>query len=151
MKININVKRRFKVNGKEYSSIEEMPDDIREAFEKAMASQSRTGHQANPATMQSKIIFNNMEYENIDAMTQDIRQLYKKVMTAAETGTVPADLNLAGDSKGLLTGLKDSSTARAGESRHPTKAESSFSPRTLVASVLLVAFILLLYYLFHGR
>ena len=32
---NVNVKRKYVVDGKEYSSIEEMPADIRQAFERA--------------------------------------------------------------------------------------------------------------------
>jgi hypothetical protein len=43
MNVNVNVKRKFKVNGKEYNSIEEMPQDIRNAFEKAMASKTGSG------------------------------------------------------------------------------------------------------------
>jgi len=39
MKINVNVKRTFKVDGKEYNSVEEMPLDIREAFKNATSSQ----------------------------------------------------------------------------------------------------------------
>jgi hypothetical protein len=32
---NVNVKRKYVVNGKEYASLEEMPPEIREAIEKA--------------------------------------------------------------------------------------------------------------------
>ena len=35
--MNISVRRRIRVNGKEYSSPEEMPPDVRAAYEKAMA------------------------------------------------------------------------------------------------------------------
>lgn len=151
MNININVKRKFKVNGKEYNSIEEMPNDIREAFEKAMASQVDSGHQVNPATMQTKIIFNGTEYKNIDAMPQDVRQLYEKVLKAAETGAVPPDIDIAGDINGMLTSPKTFKTDSIGDIRKPTNTEPSFSPRMLVVSVMLVALILLLYYLFRSR
>jgi hypothetical protein len=106
MNVNVNVKRKFKINGKEYNSIEEMPPDIRNAFEKAMASQAGSGQQANPATMQTKIIFNGTEYQSIDAMPQDVRQLYEKVLKAAETGTAPANIITAGDISDMLTGHK---------------------------------------------
>jgi hypothetical protein len=86
MTININIKRRFKINGKEYNSIEEMPDNVREAFKKAM--DSRSGSEF-PAGTQTRIIFNGTEYENIEAMPQDIRLLYEKMLKAAETGNIP--------------------------------------------------------------
>jgi hypothetical protein len=151
MNVNINVKRKFKVNGKEYNSIEEMPYDIREAFEKAMASQADSGHHVNPATMQPKIIFNGTEYKNIDAMPQDVRQLYEKVLKTAETGAVPPGIDIAGDTNGMLTRPKTFRTGSIGDIRKPTNTEPSFSPRTLIVSVMLVALILLLYYLFQNR
>jgi hypothetical protein len=151
MNININFKRKFKVNGKEYNSIEEMPYDIREAFEKAMASQADSSHQVKPTTMQTKIIFNGTEYKNIDAMPQDVRQLYEKVLKAAETGAVPPDIDIAGDINGMLTRPKTFRTDRTGDIRKPTNTEPSFSPRTLIVSVVLFALILLLYFLFHSR
>ena len=100
MNVNVNVKRKFKINGKEYNSIEEMNPDIRNAFEKAMASQAGSDHQENPATMQTKIIFNGTEYQSIDAMPQDVRHLYEKVLKTMETGTAPANIITAIDISG---------------------------------------------------
>ena len=51
MKININVKRKFKINGREYNSIGEMPADIRKIFEKATVSQSESGYPISPELM----------------------------------------------------------------------------------------------------
>ena len=100
--MNVNVKRKFKINGKEYNSIEEMPQDMRNAFEKAMASKTGSGLQTNPTSMQTKIIFNGTEYQSIDAIPQDVRQLYEKVLKAAETGTAPANIITANDISCLL-------------------------------------------------
>ena len=74
MNVNVNVKRKFKVNGKEYNSIEEMPQDIRNAFEKAIASQAGKGQSVSPATMQTKIIFTGTEswYREEDRVKRDI-------------------------------------------------------------------------------
>jgi hypothetical protein len=149
MNVNINVKRKFKVNGKEYNSIEEMPPDIRSAFEKAMASQAGSGQQANPATMQTKIIFNGTEYQSIDAMPQDVRQLYEKVLNAAETGNAPTNIITTGDISDILTGHKTYGNTNM---EKPPKIEpSAFSPQMLIIGAMLIALVILLYFLFQGR
>jgi hypothetical protein len=101
MKINIDIKRNFKINGKEYNSLEEMPADIREAFKKAMASQSTLGSQIKFDNT-TKIVFNGKEYEGIDAMPHNIRQLYEKVLKSAETGKSPSEVDLTEISKTIL-------------------------------------------------
>jgi len=151
MKINLNVKRTFKVNGKEYNSIEEMPVDIREAFEKAIGLKVGQGNLTHPAPVQSKIIFNGTEYQGINAMPQDVRQLYERVLKSAETGVAPTDIDVAGISGGMLTETGTLKTTRQGDIRRPLKTEPSFSPRALILSAIVVALIILLYYLFVGR
>jgi hypothetical protein len=149
--IKINVKRKFRINGKEYNSIEEMPGDIREIFEKARSSQAGSGHQINPAPMRTHIIFNGTVYGSIDEMPQDVRQLYEKVLKAAETGAAQPDIDITRISRGMPRGPKTPGTATPGDIRPTGKIQPSFSPRTLILSAMLVALILLLYYLFHGR
>ena len=88
MNIIMNLKRKFKINGKESYSVEEMHHDIqeaREAFKKLMDSQVGSGHRINSAMTPNKIIFNGTEYEKIDAMPQEIRQLYEKFLKAAKS------------------------------------------------------------------
>jgi hypothetical protein len=149
MNVNVNVKRKFKVNGKEYNSIEEMPPDIRNAFEKAIASQADKGQPASPTTMQTKIIFNGIEYQSLDAMPQDVRQLYEKVLKAAETENAPANIITAGDISDMLTGHKTYGNTNMGK---PTKIEpSAFSPRILIIGAMLIALIFILYLVFQGR
>ena len=152
MNVNLNVKRKFKINGKEYNSIEEMPPDIRSTFEKAMASQAGSGQQINPATMQTKIIFNGIEYQSIDAMPQDVRQLYEKVLKAAETGTAPANIITAGDISDMLTGHKTYGNTNMGNMGKPPKIEpTAFSPQMLIIGAMLIALVILLYFIFQGR
>ena len=121
MRININVKRKFKVNGKEYNSIEEMP-----------------------------LTFNGQEYNSIDEMPQNIRQLYEEVLIrAAETGDVPPDMVTADDFNGMLAGSKNFGTTSMEDMGGPVKVEPTFSKRTLIVSVLAIALIILLYYVFQ--
>ncbi len=151
MNVNVNVKRKFKINGKEYNSIDEMPPDIRNVFEKAMASQTGPGQPLNPATMQTKIIFNGTEYPGIDAMPQDVRQLYEQVLKAAETGAAPANIITAGDISGMQAGPKNYGTTGMGNVVTPIKTEPAISPRTLIIGVMIIALVILFYFVFHGR
>jgi hypothetical protein len=151
MKININVKRKFKINGKEYNSIEKIPDGIQEAFKKAIGSQAAPGDEIKNKAMQTKIIFNGTEYDSIDSMPQDVRQLYEKVLKTAETGAVPPDIDLAEISRSMHMEPKISGTFHSSDNRKPTKAEPSFSPRALIVSAIMVALIILIYYLLQSR
>jgi hypothetical protein len=153
MNVNVNVKRKFKINGTEYNSIEEMPPDIRSAFEKAMASQAGSSQQINPATMQAKIIFNGTEYQSVDAMPQDVRQLYEKVLKSAEMGNAPNNIITANDISGMLTGHKNYGTASMRNMENPAKIEpTAFSPRMLVRGIALIILIIFLYYfVLHSR
>ena len=149
MGISLKVNRKYKINGKEYNSVEEMPPDIRKAFEKAMASRGNPDQQINPVKVKTKIIFNGTEYESLEEMPQDVRQLYEKVLMAAETGDVPPDILAEGEIKGVLTGPSPGNiNAGMDYTGTPTKAEPTFSPRSLILGILAIVFIILLYYLF---
>jgi hypothetical protein len=150
MNVNVNVNRKYKINGKEYNSIEEMPPDIRNAFEKAMASQAGSGI---PITTHTKIIFNGTEYQSIDAMPQDVYQLYEKVLKAAETGSAPANVITAGDISGISAEHKTYGNTNIGNMGSPAKIEpTAFSTKTLVRGIALIILIIFLYYfVFQGR
>jgi len=146
MDININVKRKIKVNGIEYNSIEEMPHDIRTAFEKGITSRAGLGQQIKSTTVQTKIIFNGTEYKNIDAMPQENRQLYEKLMKAAESGAIQPD----GDLLREVLGSETSKTVRTTNILKTVSIEPSFSQRRLIYGVILGALILLIYYVFKA-
>lgn len=147
MNVNVNVKRKYKINGKEYNSIEEMPPDIREAFEKALASQS--GKSSILSSQQSKIIFNGIEYKNIEDMPLDVRELYEKVLKAAETGEVTPGLTATGN---ISSSMKVSKTFLNIENTGaPIKTEPVFSARSLVIGIALITLIILLYLVFQGK
>lgn len=143
--MNINVKRKFNVNGKEYNSIEEMPDDIREIFKKTISSQTGLGHEIGLTAVRTKIYFNGTEYDSIDAIPQDVRQLYENVLKGAEAGAAPTGIDITGISSRMMTGPVTAGTTRLGDKRKPTKIETSFSLRTLIVSIMVAALILLLY------
>ncbi len=80
MGVTLNVKRKFIVNGKEYNSHEEMPRELREAYEKAVSSGSGMRIQKPQVSVETKIVFNGKEYDSLEAMPGDIRRVYQSVM-----------------------------------------------------------------------
>lgn len=151
MSINISIKRKFKINGKEYNSIKEMPSEIQNAFEKTMASKTGTGSKINLAVMRTKIIFNGTEYNSIEAMPQDVRQLYEKLLKAAETGVMPADIITAHDKNDMPIRPKTYGTIPIENMGKSPKFEPTFSLRTLIIGALLIALIILLYIIIQSK
>jgi hypothetical protein len=73
-----NVKRRYIINGTEYESVEDMPDNIRRVYEEALhslAEPRRTG----------RITFNGKEYQSVEDMPPDIRRTYQSIAEIAES------------------------------------------------------------------
>jgi hypothetical protein len=146
--IDINIKREFKINGKVYHSIEEMPDHIKEAFKKAMALRTDSWYQTGPAAARTKTIFNGREYESLDAMPQDVRQLYEKVLQATETGD--ASPVISQHSAVWKEPGSHVNVYLEGIPKH-TKFESSFSLRSLIVTAGIAVILLLFYYLWKSR
>jgi hypothetical protein len=142
MNVNVNVKRNFRINGKVYHSIEEMPEDIKETFRKAMASQTGASGATDKTSVRTKVVFNGTEYDSIEAMPENVRQLYDQVLKSAGTAAAPSATT--GD---VMSPRFETSGDFQGINRKPTKTDSSFSPRALLVSVLAIALILMFYYL----
>jgi hypothetical protein len=133
MGIQVNIRRRITVNGREYGSTGEMPADVREAYERAMAG----GISIRSA--KTRIVFNGREYAGLEAMPAETRQLYEKVLKAAESGTVPAD---------LASGSACSGVSRAGAT---LSFDPSFSRKKAIVWIVLIAITLILYFLLAGK
>ena len=91
---NIDIKRKITVNGKEYGSPEEVPEQYRQIVQGALSSAaSPTGH--------SKITFNGVSYDSPEAMPSDTRRLYDeslgkpKAMEQSTASPVTPPANLA--------------------------------------------------------
>jgi hypothetical protein len=145
MSIKINIERKFKVNGIEYNSIEEMPEDIRQAFKKAQALRSDPDHPVGPLTMQNKIVFNKTVFKSKDELPQDVRQLYEQVMKAAETGKEPLAIDLSEISISAGRKSETSGGTRPADAAQPTRFEHLLSTRTLIGFFILIALLLLLF------
>lgn len=150
MNIKIGVKRRFIINGKEYKPIGEIPHNIqgaREILRKLMDSQVGSGHRISSALTPTKIIFNGTEYETIESMPQDVREAYERVLKAVEIEASSSGVDIAKTNGGMLAKPGTNCTTHPREFWKPTKGEFSSFPRRSIASSLLFALFLLLYYL----
>jgi hypothetical protein len=79
MPININIKTKFIYNGKEYANPDEMPPEIRTAYEQALAK----GHiSTRPQT--TKITINGKTYESADDIPENLRPMYDQAMRSVD-------------------------------------------------------------------
>jgi len=144
VKIDFSVKKRFIVNGKEYDSVEKMPDQIRDAYKKAMAGAPGQGHSETLKTVESKFVFNGNEYASEEDMLQEERELYKFVMKAMEKEGISMPGGI-----GKNSGIPRPDTRIPDVSGKPIVPESSLSPRKWLPFtailVLLVGFAYLLF------
>jgi hypothetical protein len=88
MDVNVNVKWKFKVDGKEYASVDEMPGPVRDAYEKARAGTFGAGQAAAQAGGPSaRIVFNGREYADVESMPADVRETYRSIMQSVRIGS----------------------------------------------------------------
>jgi hypothetical protein len=148
MGVTLKVKHKFIVNGKEYSSVEEMPPELRGAYEKAVSSGSGVRIQKPRAGMETKIVFNGKEYDSLEAMPGDIRKVYQSVMKAAETGEASPEMLSAALADAPALTRQDQAFRTSMDLPKPIEPASSFSPRWIMAGLLLLGFVFVLYHLF---
>ncbi len=143
MTIEVDLKRKFIVNGRQYASIEEMPEEIRQAFQKSMS----CGHGVVHVNTETKIVFNGKEYAGIEDMPGDARETYEKIMKAA----MGADAScLAPPGMGRpLTDPRTQLTLSGRSTPMEARVSVSLSFRTLITALIILASALGLYFLFY--
>lgn len=141
----IALRTKIRVNGKEYTSVDDMPADVRAAHERALA----TMRGATPAALLGKaatvsyttIAFEGKEYHSLDEMPVEVHQRYQEVVVAAlESGSsaLPSAATVPGQQPQRGDGApRPESLMAAGALR----AESTGS-RLLVAAVVIAALLL---------
>ena len=150
MNVKFTVKRKLVVNGKEYGSLEEMPDEDRRIYEKAVNSSTdmRAGTSFSHAKV--KIAFNGRQYESPEGMPEDVRDLYRKVTQAVRDGGVSSAAEMvAGADTGSMTRRSDEPTPPSSGVRKPVVPEPTFSPLLLILAVGLVLLFFCLCYVLH--
>jgi hypothetical protein len=148
MAVQFNVKWKFKVNGKEYGSVDEMPGPVRDAYEKAGKNAPGPGHRPILSATTTKIVFNGQEYSNVDAMPADIRQMYQSIMKVVQSGgSAPGD-NAGGKIGGTTTTRNIDGFPVSSDAPSPLAPES-LSSRKLILGVAILVLLAGLYFLIH--
>ncbi len=80
MGIDVNLTRKFIINGKLCSSLDDVPPDVRHAIKTAL--ESPTG----PVRLHTKIVFNGCQYDNADAMPSGVHEIYDAAMQCIGSG-----------------------------------------------------------------
>jgi hypothetical protein len=140
---NINIKRKIVVNGREYTSVEEMPADIRSRYEQAMASAGAAVHTHGGGGVKAKIVFNGREYLDVDTMPEEVRRLYETAMDAVRSGERPLEGTMP-IGPGGWSGLPAPSPAPIEVGGGPLSSASRILTVGLVVLVLLGALYVLL-------
>jgi hypothetical protein len=148
--LEINIKKRITVNGKEYGSPEEMPEEIRRVYEQAMSKKSMMGHRAAPWEAKFSITFNGRKYGGVEEMPSDTRELYEGVMKTVEAGQGPTGAP-AESGAGAITSERLTRFDRheSPSLAHPTGPEegSPLVRKIMTAGVLALGLIFLIYLL----
>ncbi len=77
---NIKFSTKIKIDGKEYGSVEEVPEEHRANARDAMnAAKDKPG--------QNMFVVNGVWYDSIEAMPADVRDLYKEALANAKVAT----------------------------------------------------------------
>lgn len=142
MGIEFTVKSRFIVNGKEYGSVEEMPEEIRGAYQKAIKNSAGQDHARTLEMQKCKLSFHAKEDSSEDSMQQAERELYKVVMKALEE----KGISLPGGAK-KNTGASGPDVRIPVGSGRPIVPQSSLSSKNWLSFAAVLAFLLVIAYL----
>jgi hypothetical protein len=139
MSVKFDVKYKFKVNGKEYSSLDEMPAPIRETYEKAVANKEGIEQGAIASVTAGKIMFNGQEYASVDSMPADVRQMYETIMKTIKSGEISAAAKVNLKIGGASADSKDKGIFTSAASSKPIAPKSFLSPAVLVLLGIMLA------------
>ncbi len=163
-------------NGKEYSSVDEMPPDVRQTYEKVIQVFQDKDQDGVPDIFQggaqniqgaqkivinqglfTKIIFNGKEYSSVDEMPPNVRQAYEQAMSAfadQNKNGMPDVFESSGNavvqvSKQFSVGRNLSLAPASSASTNVTTSDTNlFLVGILVATLLVIVAVLLFLLLF---
>jgi hypothetical protein len=150
MTTNISLKTKIRVNGQDYGSVNDMPPEVRQAYELALSTTAGARHDGFLQTLEkgiranaqvasnAKIVFNGHEYGSVDQMPANLRRLYQAVIAAVETGDAP----IAPEAGGAVQPVQPNAGGGAPFPALPTA--SSVRPQSANWRLVLVAVAILL-------
>lgn len=150
MGLNVSAHWKVRINGKEYRALDEVPPELRSAYEQALEA-ARSARPGQPAT---KISFDGREFESLEAMPPDLRNAYEAVLAALDTGEAFLGPPAAAAPGKPATAPHPSpgTAARAFERRRESPAiiePGAPIPRWIIVGGLLLGLLFGLWYLTH--
>jgi hypothetical protein len=154
-------------NGREYSGVDEMPLDVREAYERMTSVLADADGDGTPdlfegsgistlSETRTRIVINGKEYSGVDQMPPDVRKTYDKMMARIDRdqNSVPDMVQVGGEQGGGMSFLREfvrtstwrkpsrGTRARAGDSVGPEPGPETMDSR-LTLALLVIIFLLL--------
>ncbi|HMJ66285.1 MAG TPA: hypothetical protein VK615_13145 [Candidatus Binatia bacterium] len=103
--MNTRTKTNIRLNGREYANADEMPSDVRAAYDRAVDEMPPLHSGARlAAKLNAKIIVNGNEFSNAGEMSVDDRHLYHEALEAL----FPPDIAVSASEGGETNGKKRS-------------------------------------------
>ena len=103
--MNARSKTNIRFNGREYANADEMPSDVRAAYDRAVDELGELHSGARlAAKLNAKIIVNGNEFSNAGEMSVDDRHLYHEALEAL----FPPDIAISATNAGETNGAKRS-------------------------------------------
>ena len=145
MDVKIDVKTKYKVNGKEYSSLEEMPPEIRAMFKEPLTGLSVPMTGPGMPSGGDKIVVNGVEYSSLESMPPEARQMYEEAMTAlqADEKSMEKEMGFSG-----MNVFPDGQPGPPGISGSSAEQESSGFSKALIIAAMLAGLFLLIYFMY---
>lgn len=140
MSIQIFVKTKVIGDRKKYKSLEEMPEGLRQAFERSISG-TDSGTQGDAVTA---IVVNGKSYSNTAAMPPDIRAMYTQAIKALRNGKTTYDPASLSGERISSANMHNQSIPYTGPGSLEPKSSFSSLPRWLIiGGALIVAFMFL--------
>jgi hypothetical protein len=103
--VNTRTKTNIRFNGREYANADEMPSDVRAAYDRAVDELGELHSGARlAAKLKAKIIVNGNEFNHPGEMSVDDRHLYHEALEAL----FPLDIAISATNAGETNGAKRS-------------------------------------------
>ena len=99
--MNTRTKTNIRFNGREYANADEMPSDVRAAYDRAVDEMPPLHSGARlAAKLNAKIIVNGNEFNNAGEMSVDDRHLYHEALEALFPPNIAISAGEAGETNG---------------------------------------------------
>jgi hypothetical protein len=149
MPVNINIKTKIIINGKEYSSPDELPPELRKADDQALA--NRENSPQIQITGSSKATFNGQTYTNRDTMPDEARRIYDSAMEVIDKNHsgIPDSLQTGGNAV-LPSAGKSTPMSPLPAQQSPISPDRPGQGRTIITAVVILVVLLAVALFYFG-